>query len=156
MFFDFASRYRNTVDEITLPENFSLSNDEYDHFKAFLDEKDFEFKTSSEKAFAELVKSAKREKYFDLAEEEFSSLEEKLAHNNLKDLDTFEKEIRQILSEEVSSRYYYQSGRIRTQLQEDPQLDKAREILNEPGMLKEVLHGNQGALAKAPMHVVGN
>ena len=36
-----------------------------------------------------------------------------------------------------------------SQIQEDSQLDKAREILNEPGMLKDVLNGNQGALAKA-------
>jgi carboxyl-terminal processing protease len=156
MFFDFATRYRNTVEEIESPENFSLSNDEYGLFKAFLEEKDFEFKTSSEKAFADLVKIAKREKYYELSEEEFSSLEEKLSHNNLKDLDTFEEEIRQILSEEIVNRYYYHAGRIRTQIKEDPQLDKAREILNEPGMLKEVLHGEQGALAKAPEASVGN
>jgi len=84
-----------------------------------------------------------------LAEEEFASLEEKLSHDNLKDLETFEKEIRQILTEEIVNRYYYQAGRILSQIQEDSQLDKAREILNEPGMLKEVLNGNQGALAKA-------
>ena len=29
-----------------------------------------------------------------------------------------------------------------------------REIFNEPGMLKEVLHGNQGALAKAADEIV--
>ncbi len=95
------------------------------------------------------MKSAKREKYYELASEEFSSLEEKLAHNNLKDLETFEKEIKQILSEEIVNRYYFQAGRILKQIQEDSQLDKAREILNEPGMLKEVLSGNKGALAKA-------
>jgi hypothetical protein len=35
------------------------------------------------------------------------------------------------------------------QIQDDPQLNKAKEILNEPGVLKEVLAGNQGALASA-------
>jgi len=95
------------------------------------------------------LKSAKREKYYKLAEAEFSSLEEKLAHNNLKDLETFEKEIKQILTEEIVNQYYYQAGRILTQIQDDSQLDKAREILDEPGMLKEILNGTQGALAKA-------
>ena len=156
MFFDFASRYRNTVEEIESPEDFSISNEEYDLFKAFLKEKDFEFTTSSEKAFADLAKHAKREKYYELAKDEFSSLEEKLSHNNLKDLETFEKEIRQILSEEIVNRYYYHAGRIRIQIKEDPQLDKAREILNEPGMLKEVLHGELGALAKAPEATASN
>lgn len=149
MYFDFATRYRNTNEEIGSPETFSLSNDGYDLFKAFIEENGFEFQTASEKAFTALLKSAKREKYYELAKDEFSSLEEKLAHNNLKDLETFEEEIRQILTEEIVNRYYYQVGRILSQIQKDPQLEKAREILNKPGMLKEVLSGNQGALAKA-------
>ncbi len=149
MFFDFAIRYRNTHDDIESPEIFSLSDDDYDLFEAFIEEKDFEFRTSSEKAFAQLVTSAKREKYYELAEAEFSSLEDKLSHNNLKDLETFEKEIRQILTEEIVNHYYFRAGRILSQIQEDPQLNKATEIINEPGMLKEVLNGNQGALARA-------
>lgn len=149
MFFNFATRYRNTHEEIASAATFSLSNDDYDLFKTFLEEQNFEFQTASEKVFANLVASAKREKYYDLAEEEFASLQEKLSHDNLKDLETFEKEIRQILTEEIVNRYYYQAGRILSQIQEDSQLDKAREILNEPGMLKDVLNGNQGALAKA-------
>jgi len=149
MFFDFATRYRNTHEEIELPELYSLSDEDYDLFEVFIEEKEFEFRTASEKAFAQLVTSAKREKYYELAEAEFSSLEEKLSHDNLKDLETFEKEIRQILTEEIVNHYYFQAGRILSQIQEDPQLDKATEILNEPGMLKEVLTGNQGALARA-------
>ncbi len=149
MFFNFATRYRNTHEKIESPENFSLSDDDYALFEAFIEENNFEFRTASEKAFAQLLKSAKREKYFELAEAEFTSLEEKLAHNNLKDLETFEKEIKQILSEEIINQYYYRAGRIMSQIQDDSQLDKAREILNEPGMLKEVLNGTQGALARA-------
>jgi carboxyl-terminal processing protease len=149
MFFDFATLFRNSHDQIGSAENWSISDDDYDLFKAFLKEKDFEFQTASEQAFSDLVSSAKREKYYDLAEEEFASLKEKLSHDNLKDLVTFKKEIRQILTEEIVDRYYYQAGRIVSQIQDDPQLDKASEILDEPGMVKEVLGGTQGALAKA-------
>ena len=92
---------------------------------------------------------AKREKHYEMAEEEFNSLEKKLIHNNLKDLETFEKEIRQILQEEIVNRYYFQAGRILAQIQEDVQLDKAKEVLNTPGSFKEVLAGNKGALARA-------
>ena len=149
MFFDFATIYRAENDELSDPVNFKLSDDEYKSFEAFVDSKDFEFKTSSEQAFEKLVKTAKREKYYEISSEEFSSLEEKLSHNNLKDLETFGNEIRQILGEEIVNRYYYQQGRILAQIQDDPQLDKAKEILNEPGVLKEVLAGKQGALARA-------
>jgi carboxyl-terminal processing protease len=149
MFFDFATRYRNSHEEIASPALYSLSDADYDSFKAFIEEKDFQFQTASEQAFEQLVKSAKREKYYELAEAELISLEEKLSHDNLKDLETFEQEIRQILTEEIVNHYYYQAGRIVSQIQDDVQLDKAREILLEPGMLKEVLSGNVGALVKA-------
>jgi len=154
MFFNFASRYRNTHDVIESPESFSLSDDDYDLFKAFIEENNFEFQTASEKAFEQLLKSAKREKYYEFAEEEFASLEAKLSHDNFKDLETFKEDIRQILTEEIVNHYYFREGRILSQIQEDIQLDKAREIFNEPGMLKEVLHGNQGALAKAADEIV--
>ena len=149
MFFNFASRYRNSNPEIDTPESFSLSDKDYALFKQFIEAEDFEFRTASEKAFEHLLNSAKREKYYDMAKDEFASLEEKLSHNNLKDLETFEEEIRQILTEEIVNHYYYRAGRILSQIQDDIQLDKAKEILLEPGLLKEVLHGNQGALAKA-------
>ena len=148
LFFDFATRYRNTNDNIESPASFSLSDEEYESFKAFVQEDTFEFKTSSEQTFEALIKTAKREKYYKIAEEEFTSLKEKLSHNNLKDLETFETEIRQILSEEIVNRYYYQAGRIQAQIQEDIQLNRAKEILQEPAMVKEVLMGNLGDLAR--------
>ena len=149
MLFNFATRYRATHQEIDPAESFSLSNDEYLLFKSFIEENEFEFLTASEKVFDNLVKTAKREKYYHLASEEFSSLEHMLSHNNLKDLETFQEEIRQLLSEEIVNRYYYQAGRILAQIQEDKQIDRALEIINEPALVKEVLSGNQGALVSA-------
>jgi len=149
LIFDYATIYRSEHDEITSPENFRISDSEYKLFEAFVEDRDFEFMTESEQAFNQLVKTAKQEKYYQIASDEFSSLEEKLSHNNLKDLKTFQDEIREILSEEIISRYYYQAGRIRAQIQEDTQLEKAIEILAEPGLAREVLSGNKGDLAIA-------
>jgi len=149
IFFDFATRFRSENETIESAKTFRISNDNYKSFKSFVESKDFEFQTASEQAYEQLVKTAKREKYYDLASEEFSSLEEKLSHNNLKDLETFHEEIRQILGEEIVNRYYYQGGRILSQIQEDVQVEKALEILNDPGVVKEVLAGKKGALVSA-------
>ena len=146
--FDFATRYRTEHETIEKPGIFSLSDEEYKLFESFVESQDFEFKTSSENAYDELVKIARREKYYDLAEEEFLSLEEKLSHNNLKDLETFQEEIRQILTEEIVNRYYFQEGRIIAQIQKDVQLEKAIEVFREPGVVKEVLAGRQGTLVR--------
>ena len=148
LIFDFATRYRAEHEMIERPEIFSISDEDYELFKDFVESQEFEFKTASENAFDELVEIARREKYYGVAEEEFVSLEEKLSHNNLKDLETFQDEIRQILSEEIVNRYYYQEGRIIAQMREDVQLEKAIEVLHEPGTVKEVLAGRQGALVR--------
>ncbi len=47
------------------------------------------------------------------------------------------------------NRYYFLSGRILAQIQQDKQLDKAVEVLNEPALVKEVLTGNLGDLVIA-------
>ena len=149
MLFNYATRYRSAHNEIATPESFSLSDADYDAFKSFVEGEEFEFKTASEKALEDLVKTAKREKYYELANDAFSTLEQKLSHNNLKDIETFQVEIRQLLAEEIVNRYYFLSGRILAQIQQDKQIDKAVEVLNEPALVKEVLTGNLGDLAIA-------
>jgi len=149
MLFNYATRYRSAHNEIATPESFSISDADYDAFKSFVEGEEFEFMTASEKALEDLVKTAKRERYYELADEAFSTLEQKLSHNNLKDLETFHVEIRQLLAEEIVNRYYFLSGRILAQIQQDKQLDKAVEVLNEPALVKEVLTGNLGDLAIA-------
>ncbi|MEN8156414.1 MAG: S41 family peptidase [Bacteroidota bacterium] len=149
MFFDYATIFRSEHEAIGPAATFTISDENYNSFKSFVESKEFDFKTASEKALNELVSVAKREKYYDLSAEEFSNLEEKLSHNNLQDLETFEKEIRQILTEEIINRYHYLGGRILAQIQEDVQLEKATSILNEPGAVKEILAGKQGALVSA-------
>jgi len=149
MLFNYATRYRSAHNDIAAPESFSISDAEYDAFKSFVEGEEFDFKTASEKALDDLVKTAKREKYYELANDAFSTLEQKLSHNNLKDLETFQVEIRQLLAEEIVNRYYFLSGRILAQIQQDKQIDKAVEVLNEPALVKEVLSGNLGDLAIA-------
>ena len=149
LFFDFATRFRFENDQITTPQSFTISDNDYNLFKAFVEAQEFDFKTASEQAYDQLLETAKREKYFELASEEFSVLEQKLSHNNFKDLETFQKEIRQLLGEEIVNRYYYQAGRIIARIQDDFQLNKAIEVLNEPGIVKEVLAGMQGDIVIA-------
>jgi carboxyl-terminal processing protease len=149
LLFDYATMYRATHEQIGSPADFKLSDTDYENFKSFVEKRGFEFQTASEKLFNELLETAKREKYYSIAREEFTGLQEKLSHDNLKDLETFEKEIRQFLAEEIVTRYHYHNGRIRTQIRDDIQIERAKDILLEPGMVKEILAGSRGTLVKA-------
>ena len=79
-----------------------------------------------------LVESAKREKYYGLAEDEFEALKAKLEPNLDKDLELFKEEICQLLEDEIVSRYYYQKGAIRAAINNDNGIKKAIEELNSP------------------------
>lgn len=148
LFFDYATKFRNAKDTIQKPAVFNLTDAEYEAFRGFVTEKDFEYETASEKALSTLVETAKREKYYQLSEEEFRALKEKLSHNNMQDMETFRAEIQQILEEEIVGRYYYHSGRIRKQIRNDIQLDKALEVISNTVQVQNILNGKEGTLAK--------
>jgi len=147
VYFDYATKFRTEHPGIPDPVKFDLNDQQYGLFRDFVVEKKFEYETASEQAYDKLVKTAKREKYFDLASAEFEALEKKLSHNNMQDMATFREEIEEILEEEIVGRYYYHAGQIRHQINQDQQVDKALEIISDPVKMQEILEGKAGALA---------
>lgn len=151
VYFNYATKFRTEHPAIADPVEFNLTDQQYELFKDFVVEKEFEYETASEQAYRKLVKTAKREKYFDLAREEFEALENKLSHNNLQDMITFREEIEEILEEEIVGRYYYHAGQIRHQINQDRQVDKALEVISDPGNMQQILEGKSGAHARHDM-----
>ena len=49
------------------------------------------------------------------------------------------RKLRDLLYEEIASRYFYQKGRIMASLDEDPELAKAVEVLKNPQLYASVL-----------------
>jgi len=138
--FDYATVYASENESIGALEEFKLSENDYNSFKEIVFSRDFTYETRSEESLKKLIKTAKREKYFDLAEEEFSALERKLAHNDEKDLENFSDEILQLLKEEIIARYYYQGGRVRASISDDPDVNKALEVLVQPELYLSTLN----------------
>ena len=93
-------------------------------------------------------KVAQFEGYLDEASEEFKALENKLSHNLDKDLETFRKDIEELLTIEIVKRYYHQKGEIRQSLRKDEDLDKALEILNNKAAYDKILNINQNLKSK--------
>ncbi len=127
--FDFATKFAYENESIAEPEEFVVTNDIYNQFSAFVKESNFEYESQSKDEFEELLKTAKREKYFDLAEAEFESLKLKLEPNLDKDLAEFREDISDLIESEIVSRYYYQKGAIRSAINDDKAIKKAIEEL---------------------------
>ena len=148
IFFDFATEYVMQNPEAPQIENFSISDENYNWFIEYVCNKDFHFQTSSEKKLTELIEATKREKYFDISEEEILSLKEKLKHNNHKDLTVFKEEIIRLINEEIISRYYFHKGRIILSIEDDNLIRKSEEILKDHEVVNQLLKGNETPRSK--------
>ncbi len=128
--FDFATKFAYENESIAQPEEFVVSDEVYTQFSDFVKESSFEYECQAKDEFKELVKTAKREKYFKLAEAEFEALKVKLEPNLDKDLVEFKSEISELIEDEIVSRYYYQKGAIRAAISDDKGIKKAIDELN--------------------------
>ena len=132
LIFDFATKYSNKTESIPGPEEFEVTDEIYNQFIAFVKENNFEYESESKDILEELIKSAKVEKYFDLAEAEIEALKAKLEPNLDNDMKKFSGDIKELLEDEIVSRYYYQKGAIRAAIDDDKGIKKAIEELNSP------------------------
>ncbi len=139
LIFDYATEFAYSNDSIPHPSHYQISDKTYNEFKSFLSDKDYDYKLRSEKELDDLVKYLKKEKYYAQVDSEIENLREKLKHDKEKDLETFSKEIRELLSEEISSRFYYQKGRIQTLLQTDNGIDTALAIVADSARYTDIL-----------------
>lgn len=132
MIFDFATKYSNETESIPQPEDFRITDDIYNQFKAFVKENNFDYVSASQDEYDDLVESAKRDKYYKLAEKEFEALKAKLEPDLDTDLNLYRDEISELLEDEIVSRYYYQKGAIRAAIHDDKGIKKAIEELSSP------------------------
>jgi carboxyl-terminal processing protease len=140
--FDFATEYYWAHANITSPEMFKFSDNDYEDFRNFLKRRVFSYKNPVEESFNELIEAAKKEKYYDLHKEIFDALEKGLAHNIDNDLDLYKDEIVEMLEDEIAKRFFYESGAIAFSIHKDEQIKKAIEILSNKALYESILRGS--------------
>jgi carboxyl-terminal processing protease len=140
LFFDYATDFRFGHDSI--PEDFIFSESDYEHFVNYLSGKEYSYKTKTEEALDKLKEKATDEHYFESLSDEYDVLAAQLAANKGDDLFTNKQEIKEILTGEIRSRYFYQRGRIKAALNFDPELEKAIEVLKNKEEYNQIL-GNE-------------
>ena len=129
LIFDYATQYCLKHPSIPSPQEFKVTDADYNDFKAMVKKADFKYDQQSEK----IMKTLKE------ASEEIKALEKKLTHNLDRDLDYFSKDIRSMIADEIIKRYYYTRGGIIQQLKDDDGLQAALKILADPVKYKETL-----------------
>jgi len=128
---DYGTGYARAHETIASPQDFVVTDEDYAAFKKLVLESDFKYDRQSEDVLKRLKEIAKFEGYLEGAKAEFEALEKKLQHNMEADLDRLKEDIKPLIAAEIVKRYYFQRGVIIQQLQKDPDLDKALEVLGD-------------------------
>ena len=137
--FDYVVDYIAQHPTIAPAAEFHITDAEWQAFKERVMKSGFTYDPVSKKQFAELVKTAKFEGYYEDAKPAFDELEKKLNHDVAFALDRHEKVLRQILESEIISAYYYQAGAIEASLNNDKQVKEAIRLLQNPEEYQKLL-----------------
>ena len=137
LFFDYATYYKHQ--NPSLDSLFIMDDTGFNSFVDFLGDKSYDYKTETEKAFEVLKNKSEKENYFADIQDKYENLFQEFEINKKNDLIRNKEIIKEILSEEIASRYFYQEGRIRTSLNFDKEVQEAIMYLTRRDMYNSVL-----------------
>lgn len=137
--FNYVTDYVKTHSTIAPAEQFRLSNDDYEAFKKYAIQDTFTYSTASEEQLMKMQKTIEKENLMDDAKAEYEALMAKITPSKERDLVKFEAQIRQLIENEIVSRYYFQQGRVQNSFNHDEVLKKGIEVLNNTQQYNTIL-----------------
>lgn len=132
--FDYATHYRTQHASIGNARTFALGDADYEDFTKWQAGRTYDYVTESEKQLELLKEKAEKEKYFDHIRQEYENVRKLLVHDKGTDLRLNKQEVKEMLENEIVSRYYYQNGRIETSFDTDPEIQAALKALRDPAV----------------------
>ena len=140
--FNFANQYRRNNESIDNAKSFVISDYVYSQFKQYLNDKEYEYETKTEKAIKKLEKDAEGEKYLSELQDQLEVLSSKMEESKNNDIERFKSEISELLEMEIVTRYFYQKGKIETTIKHDEEIAKAINVLENMELYDAILRGD--------------
>lgn len=135
--FDYATQFAQKHPSIDSVEIFEFTD--FDDFSKYVQSKSFDYQTHSEQKLAELRETAKRENW--PLDAEIAALENKIKAEKKGELDKQRDRILHEIEQEIVGRYYFQRGKVRKNLVNDPEVKEAVKLLNDKARYKAILAG---------------
>ena len=136
--FNYATRYyyKNPNLGTQIP---MISDADYQDFKQFLKDQKFSFDTETELALKNTLALAKKEKIDESISKEYQQLFTALQKSEENLLDKNQREIKNLMVDEIIKRYQYQEGLYQYYLKNNSEIKKAVSILNNSAEYKSIL-----------------
>jgi len=139
LIFDYAVKYNSEHKNIPSIKDFELTENDYQDFIAYIQDKDYDYETQSEQSLKKLIENAKKESYYEAIKDQLEALEKSMIHNKETDLEKHKGEIIRLLEMEIAAKYYYEKGRIQVSLKKNNELEKAIETLKSVNQYQAIL-----------------
>ena len=137
--FHFATQYWNENEALRDDASFKMNEGEFTGFVNYLEGKDYDYITRSEKKLDELMETSKEESYYSAIEETLKEMEAEMDDDKKNDLQKNKDEIIRVLELEIVSRYHFQKGRIKSSLQDDPEVLEAISTIEDRETYSNIL-----------------
>ncbi len=136
--FGYATKYYYTH-QLENSGDFKFTDNDYEDFKQFVKQSDFNFETATENSFSKALLTAKREKLDSHIAASYDALIASIKLSKEKALDTYKKEIVALLTDEIIKRYFYREGLYTYYVEHNPEVAKSKEILNNKSQYDKIL-----------------
>lgn len=138
--YDYATWYAFNHSTIAIPRSFSLTNEEYAQFVAWMKDKDYSYTSYLDQRMNELSHEVKREKYYAELKPQLDLIQSKIEENKRNELMLYKDQIKKLLEEDITSRYYLEKGSVEVGFKYDQDIKKASEILLNNQQYKKILN----------------
>lgn len=138
LIFDFATEFYYQHESIAAPSDFELSDADLSSFKSYIVSNDFKYETKTEKKLDQLKKGLSGDDSLKVANE-IDELRGFLNSLKSDDFDADKETIKELLRLEILERYYYRRGKAEGALDNDADVKKAIEVLNNATLYSNTL-----------------
>ncbi len=134
--FNYATEYyySHKVEDL---KDFDFNDADFQEFKVYLRGSDFDYVTATEKELEELIATSEEENLE--LKFEASGIRSQLEQHEKQELELRKPEIISLLKDEIIKRYFYKEGLYEYYTVNNPEIAKAREILNSENKYAEIL-----------------
>jgi carboxyl-terminal processing protease len=138
--FDFVTHYVLKHPEAVSSRDFTLSDEGYQEFIAWMKNKNYTYKSYMEYELEQFVQEAKKEKYFPELKAQLEQINNRIAESKKNELMLYKDEIKVLLEEEIVGRQFLERGSIEVGFKYDQDIKKAIDVLHNNAEYKKILN----------------
>lgn len=133
--FDYVTQYVADMDTLANVKEFHFT--QWDDFKAYLQKRNFQYQTETDKLIEKTLEQAKKDGFEKLVDA--ANLQQQLDAAKKAELEKNKAAIVDLIEKDVASRFHFQNGKIQIGLRNDQEIKDAIGLLNDPGKYSKLL-----------------